>query len=657
MRTWIGVLLAALLITSAVPLLAQATTAMPFADIPATHWAAQAVRDLAEAGILEGVPGAAYQGTRPMTRYEVAMALARMLDRFGGGGGTGPTLDEIKNLILTDEDVQRALRGPQGEPGAPGAPGPQGTAGANGAIGPVGPAGAPGAQGQIGPVGPVGPQGPPGNPGITPEQAAELIRLLDAFGPTIAEIRGDIRALGDRVTALEQAVARIPPLRVSIAGETRYGLSGSNITNAFDTGLSSEFAEIYFNATSYSVIDPNTGELAPYSADATDALKGDRFSVSQVDINIDGAITENLLGHVTLRVNTPVSPGFISSIPTDGFGMSSGSALASTDAGSIYAGSFADTVLLWDWYAMFNTRFIGQDFAVTAGRHATSIAEGLLVDTNVQPLVGVSLDSSGSPLTFGANVGLVDRQTWIPLGASGIPPVQSNPFLAPQDFFAYAYLGFNIGDWNAVFTVLPNGYVLDRGWSLGVEGELFGHRIFGEFANFFPEGDFFDDPFNINIGTSSAYVAGVDLLNDWNGLSLTGRVGRLGRDYHPRLSALNPYSSVNSLDTDWIDRPLFLSQYNVSDGWEADLRWMFAGDWQLRARVYDTFDEGDNTGSAIVGNPTPPALDNMVWTVSLRKPIAEGVSASLLYGVRQDYQLLGGEDLQLLRAGIDFTLP
>lgn len=369
-----------------------------------------------------------------------------------------------------------------------------------------------------------------------------------------------------------------------------------------------------------------------------------------VDINIDGAITPNLLGHATLRVTTPVFPDIFFNDNISEF------ALASTDAGSIYAGSFADTVLLWDWYAMFNTSFIGQDFSVTAGRHATSIAEGLLVDTNVQPLVGVSLDSSGSPLTFGVNAALVDRQTWIPLGASGVPPIQSNPFLAPQDFFAYAYLGFNIGDWNTVFTVLPNGYGLDRGWSLGVEGELFGHRLFGEFANYFPEGDFFDDPFNINIGTSSAYVAGVDLLNDWNGLSLTGRVGSLGRDYHPRLSALNPYSSVNAFDTDWIDRPLFLSQHNVSDGWEADLRWIFAGDWQFRARAYDTFDEGDNTGSAIVGNPTPPALDNFVWTVSLRKPIADGVSASLLYAVRQEYDLLGGDDLQVLRAGIDFAL-
>jgi len=592
-----------------------------------------------------------------MTRYEAAMALARMLDYIDQkGGGGGVNLEQIKNLILTDEDVQRALRGPQGPVGAPGAPGPVGPAGGAGAIGPVGPAGAQGPAGQAGAQGIPGPPGPAGPTTITPEQAEQIVRLLDTFGPTIAEIRGDIRALGERVTTLEAQVARIPPLRIGVVGAARFGLDGSNITNAFDTNLSSEFAGIFFNAID--AFDPNTEELAPYSADAKDALKGSRYGVSQVDINVDGTITPNLAGHATLRVTTPVFPSelIVGTGSQYALAQTPSIGLGSTDAQSIYFGSFADTVLLWDWYAMFNSRFVGQDFAITAGRHATSIAQGLLVDTNVQPLVGVSLDSSGKPLTFGVNTALVDRETWIPFGATGAPPIQSNPFAAPQDFFAYAYLGFNLGDWNSVFTVLPNGYGLDRGWSLGLEGKLFGHRLFGEFANYFPQGDFFDDIFDINTGTSSAYVVGADLLNDWHGLSLTGRVGKLGRDYNPRLSALYPYASVNAFDTDWIDRPLFLSQYNVNDGWEADLRWTFAGNWQLRGRFYKPFSGFDpSAGSAIPGNPTPPPLENEVWTVSLRKPIADGVSANVGYSVRQDYQLLG-DDLQELRAGFDFAL-
>jgi len=631
-----------LLLASAVPLLAQDTVASPFADIPADHWAAQAVRDLAANGILEGVPGATFQGNRPMTRYEVAMALARMLtlieQRTGMGG---VTIDQIKNLILTDQDVQRALRGPQGVQGVPGPVGPAGATGTTGAIGPAGPAGATGAQGPVGATGPQGPVGPAGPTNITPEQAQQLIRLLDAFGPTIAEIRGDIRALSDRMTAAEAAIARIPPLRTSIAASMRFGVEGDTLTNEFDTGISSEFGFIASNALNG--VDLATEADAPYYADFKDAFKGDRFGVSQVDINIDGTITPTLAGHATLRAVSKVFSGLS--------GLSDPNFFEGSRTNGTFEGSFADSVLLWDWYAMFNSKFLGQDFAMTAGRQATSISQGLLIDTNIQPLMGLSVDSSGKPITFGLNASLIDRDTAI----GGITPVQALFAAAPQDFFAYAYLGFNLGDWNMVFAALPNGYQTDRGWSLGVEGKLFGHRLFGEFANYFPSGDFFDDIFNINVGTSSAYVAGVDILNDWKGLSLTGRVGQLGQNYNPRLSALYPYSSVNAFDIDWIDRPLFLSQYNVADGWEADLRWTFANDWQLRARVYDTFNADDNPGTAI-GAPTPSALDNMVYAVSLKKPIANGVTANVLWALRKDYQLLGGDDLQTLRAGIDFAL-
>jgi len=664
MRTWIGVLLATLLFASAVPLLAQAA---PFADVPAGHWAVQAVRDLAANGILEGVPGAQFEGTRPMTRYEVAMALARMLTMIENlkvmPGNV--TIDQIKNLILTDTDVQRALRGPQGERGLPGEVGPPGKPGEPGV---PGASGAPGAPGTSGPKGDKGEKGEPGTPGgggggvLTPEQAQQLIKLLDTFTPEIQALRSGIGALDVRVTALEAAVARIPPLRISVEAATRAGLGGTELSNVFNADLGGKFGDIYFNA----LMKDFEPREAPYAADAKDALLGYRFAVSQVNINLDGVITPQLAGHLTLKAVTPVNPMVIMD-GIDGEGLAMAEV---TDAQSIFRGSFADTVMLWDWYAVFNSSFLGRELALTAGRQATNISEGLLVDTNIQPLIGLSVDSSGKPITFGINASMVDRQTWIPFGSLAGPDA-ADPFEDPQDFFAYAYLGFNFGDWNAVVTVLPSGYADDRGWSFGLEGKLFGHRVFGEFANFLPragegidygEDSFFGNFFNVDLSENSAYVAGVDILSDWNGISLTGRVGSLGSDYNPRLSALYPFSSVNAFDIDWIDRPLFLSQQNVSDGWEADLRWVFAGDWQLRARVYDSFNKDDNLGSAIPGNPTPPALDNMVWTVSLKKPIANGVAASILYGRRSEYQLLGLDendelqDLQVLRVGLEFTL-
>jgi hypothetical protein len=56
--------------------------AQPFADVPADHWAFDAIAELAAKGILEGYPDGTFKGDRAMTRYEMAMALARILARI-----------------------------------------------------------------------------------------------------------------------------------------------------------------------------------------------------------------------------------------------------------------------------------------------------------------------------------------------------------------------------------------------------------------------------------------------------------------------------------------------------------------------------------------------------------------------------------------------
>jgi FtsZ-binding cell division protein ZapB len=51
----------------------------PFADVPADHWAYQSVDTLQKAGIVIGYPDGTYGGHRAMTRYEFAVAIARLL--------------------------------------------------------------------------------------------------------------------------------------------------------------------------------------------------------------------------------------------------------------------------------------------------------------------------------------------------------------------------------------------------------------------------------------------------------------------------------------------------------------------------------------------------------------------------------------------------
>jgi hypothetical protein len=49
----------------------------PFADVPANHWAYDAVRQLAADGYIQGYPDGQFKGQRPMTRYEMAVLTDR----------------------------------------------------------------------------------------------------------------------------------------------------------------------------------------------------------------------------------------------------------------------------------------------------------------------------------------------------------------------------------------------------------------------------------------------------------------------------------------------------------------------------------------------------------------------------------------------------
>jgi len=67
-----------LLLCLVCPAFADAQAAAgPFPDVPADHWAAGAVKRMAESGIMKGYPGGEFKGDKPVTRYELAAALQR----------------------------------------------------------------------------------------------------------------------------------------------------------------------------------------------------------------------------------------------------------------------------------------------------------------------------------------------------------------------------------------------------------------------------------------------------------------------------------------------------------------------------------------------------------------------------------------------------
>jgi len=144
---YLGAAFSALTMAWSVPVNAQE----PFKDLDPNHWAYQAVKDLQEKGILIGYPNGYFAGKRTLTRYEFAVAIRRLLDKLPPPGQGPP--------------------GPQGE---------------------------------------VGPQGPPG-PGssVTPEEIAEIRRLLDEFKNELAALGTDVRNVRSRLDALAADVADI----------------------------------------------------------------------------------------------------------------------------------------------------------------------------------------------------------------------------------------------------------------------------------------------------------------------------------------------------------------------------------------------------------------------------------------------------------------
>lgn len=60
----------------------------PFSDVPAGHWAKEAVDVLVQKGIIIGNPDGCYNGNANLTRYEAAVLIRRALDQLNAGNGS-----------------------------------------------------------------------------------------------------------------------------------------------------------------------------------------------------------------------------------------------------------------------------------------------------------------------------------------------------------------------------------------------------------------------------------------------------------------------------------------------------------------------------------------------------------------------------------------
>ena len=93
---------------SAAMILATAAiaSANPFSDVPATHWAYQSVNDMAAKGIIQGFPNGTFKGNQNVTRYQLAMIVAKMVANVEqlGGNVSKTDLQTLEKLTVEFAD-------------------------------------------------------------------------------------------------------------------------------------------------------------------------------------------------------------------------------------------------------------------------------------------------------------------------------------------------------------------------------------------------------------------------------------------------------------------------------------------------------------------------------------------------------------------------
>jgi len=92
---------------------AEQPTSPAFRDVPAHHWAAGFVEKVKSLGLMEGYPDGTFRGDQPVTRYELAAILSRLVDR------TAATASPEAATVGAPEVAPAPAPAPGTTPGAP----------------------------------------------------------------------------------------------------------------------------------------------------------------------------------------------------------------------------------------------------------------------------------------------------------------------------------------------------------------------------------------------------------------------------------------------------------------------------------------------------------------------------------------------------------
>ena len=101
MKKWLAIVPVALMAitlsgTTMLPGTAQAALTQSFDDVPASHWAYAAVSKLVQAGIVSGYDANYFKGDKTMTRYEMAVMVAKAIDKYDAANDADKqTIDKL----------------------------------------------------------------------------------------------------------------------------------------------------------------------------------------------------------------------------------------------------------------------------------------------------------------------------------------------------------------------------------------------------------------------------------------------------------------------------------------------------------------------------------------------------------------------------------
>ena len=101
--------MAVLAVVALVAFAAPAFAANPFADVPAGHWAYDAVAQLAADGLISGYPDGAFKGAQQATRYEVAAMVARAVAAGEAKHASKKDVELLKKLSVEFKSELEAL--------------------------------------------------------------------------------------------------------------------------------------------------------------------------------------------------------------------------------------------------------------------------------------------------------------------------------------------------------------------------------------------------------------------------------------------------------------------------------------------------------------------------------------------------------------------